>query len=651
VCLVSRELAPFAGGGIGVYTTALAGVLADAGADVTVISRAAHRAEHERLVAEGHPLPNVRWLWVPDPDGAHEHAFVGYHHAWSGLVYEAVREAYGSRGPDVLEFPDYHGEAFVTLQAKRTGDRMLRDTTIAVRAHCSWEMCTRLNGYLGTDDESRALVALERWSLANADCLLYAGGDIAGTYGRVYGDRLAPAARIRHPLALPPVNPPDSEYECPWPVRFLYLGRLERRKGAHRILEAALANPSDAWSLTYLGGDTQSGVLGTSLTGQLELMAAGDPRVRFQPPVPRSLVPDLIRMHDILVMPSIWECWPYVVLEALALGRPALATPTGGLVELVQPGISGWRSRDTSVEALSEAMGELIADPTQVTELVRTGKPERHAQELTEPEGIARSYRRLAEEPLAKPPKVISRAPSLVSVIVTYHRLHRFIRDAVASIRAQSWPRIEIVVVDDGSLGPEDQVLDTLAAGDIPVRVVTQPNGGLGAARNLGISVARGRYVFPLDADNMAEPEFVERAVRVLDADPAIAYVTAWSRFVDEDNEPLLPDSVAGYSPLGNEVALVEELNVAGDAAAVLPRRLFEIGYSYSEDVAICEDWMLYRSLRRDGRYGVVIPERLMRYRVRADSMYQDGGYHLIDRVRGEIATQLELDQIRWVAT
>ena len=101
--------------------------------------------------------------------------------------------------------------------------------------------------------------------------------------------------------------------------------------------------------------------------------------------------------------------------------------------------------------------------------------------------------------------------------------------------------------------------------------VVTQMNQGLGAARNFGVLQSRGRYVFPLDADNFAEPEFVARSVDMLEAHPELAYVTAWSRYVDEDGEPL-PGPVLGYEPLGNHAAVIAEENVAGDAAALLPR-------------------------------------------------------------------------------
>jgi glycosyltransferase involved in cell wall biosynthesis len=651
VCLVSREVAPYVGGGLAVYVTGLARLLAGAGAEVTIVTRAANRVAHELLVGRGGDTPPVQWVWVEDPTPTLEGNFVGYHHAWSGLVLEALRETYGNDGPELLEFPDYHGEAFATLQGKRAGEPFLRNTSVLVRAHSSWEMCSRLNGHLAQTREAQAIVAIERWSLANANRALFAGGDIEATYRRMYDGAVAPGATIRHPLDLPEFAPDaDIGYEAGWPLRFLYLGRAERRKGALRLLEALLRNPSDDWSLTYLGGDTDSGVLGTSVTGQLELMAPNDPRVTYHEPVPRTAVPELVRGHDVLVTPSLWECWPYAVLEAMALGRPVLATPTGGFVELVEHGVTGWLTAGTTVDDVSRGVDELIAEPAKVTEIVRSGAPARHAHALTAPEDIAGAYERLAEQrPGARRPPAPRATPSLVSVIVPYHRMHRFVADTVESIAAQTWPRLEVIVVDDGSLGPHDRLLDELDAGPHPLRVVTQPNGGLGAARNLGVAVSRGRYVFPLDADNMAEPEFVEKAVRVLEADPRIAYATAWSRFVGEDGEPLA-DGDGGYAPLGNEVALVELRNVAGDAAAVLPRSVFDLGYRYSEEVAICEDWMLYRALRRDGRFGIVLPERLIRYRIRLDSMYQDTGYDLIHRVQTEMTTQLELQEVGWTA-
>ena len=79
-------------------------------------------------------------------------------------------------------------------------------------------------------------------------------------------------------------------------------------------------------------------------------------------------------------------------------------------------------------------------------------------------------------------------------------------REAIGSLLAQTYPRLEIVLVNDGSFEEEDWLLAELTA-KLPVVLVSQMNSGLGAARNLGVLQARGRYVFPLDCDNVAESD------------------------------------------------------------------------------------------------------------------------------------------------
>ena len=235
-----------------------------------------------------------------------------------------------------------------------------------------------------------------------------------------------------------------------------------------------------------------------------------------------------------------------------------------------------------------------------------------------------------------------------MSAVVPYFRASRFVRDTVESLVGQSYRPLEIVLVDDGSFGDEDWVVAEIGA-RVPVVVVSQMNQGLGAARNFGVSQCRGRYVFPLDADNVAEPGFVERCVGVLEARPEVAYVTAWSRYVDEWGVPRGGPDV-GYEPLGNQAGLVCEENVAGDAAAVIRRRVFDAGFRYSEELTSFEDWAFYRRLREAGRFGVVIPERLLRYRVREDSMQAQIAQPNRARLLGEINAHIQENQIQWVS-
>ena len=216
--------------------------------------------------------------------------------------------------------------------------------------------------------------------------------------------------------------------------------------------------------------------------------------------------------------------------------------------------------------------------------------------------------------------------------------------ETLASIAAQTHPRIETIVVNDGSLRPEDEILGELAE-RYPISVVTQVNSGLGQARNLGIELSRGRYVLPLDPDDLILPPFVERCVEVLERRPELAYVTAWSEYMDERGRPL---GAGGYRPLGNAVASLERENLAGSAMAVFRRRLFDDGLRYSPDLTSYEDWLVYRELQAAGERGHVIPETLLRYRVRRGSMLRAVAMPGRDRLLGELRAHAREAEVSW---
>jgi glycosyltransferase involved in cell wall biosynthesis len=232
---------------------------------------------------------------------------------------------------------------------------------------------------------------------------------------------------------------------------------------------------------------------------------------------------------------------------------------------------------------------------------------------------------------------------ALVTVVVPYFRMEAFIEEALASVREQTYPNIEIVLVNDGSLRAEDEGLESIA-GRYGCRLITQPNSGLGQARNLGLDVASGRYVLPLDPDDLLLPSYVERCVDVLDRRPEVAYVTAWSRYIREDRSP----HEGGYRPLGNMFSYLEFENVAGSAMSLFRRRLFERGLRYSPDLVSYEDWLLLLQLQAAGEHGHVIPETLMLYRVRDSSMLREMTVERAARLRGELEAHVREGQVQW---
>ena len=342
-------------------------------------------------------------------------------------------------------------------------------------------------------------------------------------------------------------------------------------------------------------------------------MIADDPRIRLLDRVPHERLGEHLAAADFLVSPSLWECWPNTILEAFQHDRPVLATPVGGHVGMVEPRTSGWLSSATGAEALSRALVGAIRTPPD--ERPPAGAPRRRFEQLTDPEPVRETYLELASR--GRPRAATDAAPRadpLVSVVIPYFRMERFVGETLESVAAQTYPRIETIIVNDGSLRDEDAGLAELAERH-GASLVTQPNSGLGQARNLGVDLARGRYILPLDPDDVLLPRFVERAVEVLEQRPELAYVTAWTEFIDEHGAPL---HGGGYRPLGNAVAGLESENLAGSAMALFRRRVFERGLRYCRGPDQLRGLAgVYRGCATPATIGHVIPETLLRYRVR----------------------------------
>lgn len=97
-----------------------------------------------------------------------------------------------------------------------------------------------------------------------------------------------------------------------------------------------------------------------------------------------------------------------------------------------------------------------------------------------------------------------------ISVIVPVYKGVRFLREALASVRAQTFRDWECLCVDDGSRDGSGDLATAIAASDARIRVIRQPNGGTSVARNTALRTARGRYVAFLDEDDAYEPRMLE---------------------------------------------------------------------------------------------------------------------------------------------
>lgn len=93
-----------------------------------------------------------------------------------------------------------------------------------------------------------------------------------------------------------------------------------------------------------------------------------------------------------------------------------------------------------------------------------------------------------------------------ISVIVPVYNSQSYLKECVESVLAQSFYDWELILVDDGSTDSSNSICQRYASTDLRVRVISKPNGGLSSARNAGLDIAKGQYVFFLDADDELYP-------------------------------------------------------------------------------------------------------------------------------------------------
>lgn len=104
----------------------------------------------------------------------------------------------------------------------------------------------------------------------------------------------------------------------------------------------------------------------------------------------------------------------------------------------------------------------------------------------------------------------------LISVIVPVYNVERYLNECVDSILLQTYPNLEILLIDDGSKDRSPQICDEYAAAHSHIKAVHKRNGGASSARNVGIEMAKGEYLAFLDSDDIFDPEMYSELYKIL---------------------------------------------------------------------------------------------------------------------------------------
>lgn len=200
----------------------------------------------------------------------------------------------------------------------------------------------------------------------------------------------------------------------------------------------------------------------------------------------------------------------------------------------------------------------------------------------------------------------------LVSIVIPCYNYGKFLEEAIESCLGSTYPHLEILVVNDGSTDPHTiKVLEHL---DKPrTTIIHQENKRLPAARNAGIAKARGELILALDADDLIEPTYIEKAVWVMQSHPEVGMVSPWLQNFGDEDWVWRPDPFNFHQLLfGNSIPV----------ASIFRKAAWELAGGYDERMIHgYEDWDFWIALAKHGYLGYQIPEVLFWYRRHGTTM------------------------------
>ena len=213
----------------------------------------------------------------------------------------------------------------------------------------------------------------------------------------------------------------------------------------------------------------------------------------------------------------------------------------------------------------------------------------------------------------------------LVSVIIPVYNVSRYLPQCLESVLSQTWHRLEVIVIDDGSTDSSGQICDQYAERDDRICVIHTQNKGLAAARNLGLESSRGQFISFIDSDDWIEPHTIETFIRealLTGSDIVIAgYCKEYvGKTVHHSKGKDYSQTCRGRDILA-AFAEGRFRNVAWNKfyrAECFADLRFPDGHNY-EDIAVL--WKLMKELAESGKAVTVLPDELIHFRVRKSSI------------------------------
>ncbi len=376
--IVCREYPPASGGGIGTYVHNIARLLAESGETVHVIGQLCEQAgkavEEEcggKLIVHRvrfEESRRVRWSRASSPTGdVTARALAASDLPSQGFSWEAGALAdrlVDEEGIDVIETQEYEAPLYYFQLRRTLGLGARRRPPCIVHLHSPTEFIARHNDWNVGHARWATAMRLERYAISTADALLCPSRYLASQAEAHFELPKDSIEIIPYPLGTPAV---EERSRKTWEEGSVcYIGRMERRKGVLELLAAAvrIAEQYPAVRFEFIGANVLDSnmLLSEALLDRLiprHLRA----RFVFHGQIDRSAIPRYLERARLAVVPSRWENFPNTCVEAMASGLPVLASPTGGMAEVIADGRNGWVADAGDEAGLARALRRALETP------------------------------------------------------------------------------------------------------------------------------------------------------------------------------------------------------------------------------------------------------------------------------------------------
>lgn len=186
----------------------------------------------------------------------------------------------------------------------------------------------------------------------------------------------------------------------------------------------------------------------------------------------------------------------------------------------------------------------------------------------------------------------------LISVIIPCHNYGRFVGEAIDSVKQQTYPNWEIILVDDGSVDDTRAVVARYCAADPRIKYYYQPQKGVSAARNTGFGLASGEYLQLLDADDLLAPGKFAGQLAIFAEHPSAALVYGDTYSFRETTELAAGQQTkftlhkAPMSGAGTELALhMVYDNIFLPSGPLFKKSVLQASHGFNPSIVAFEDW------------------------------------------------------------